>query len=183
MPWSEKPSKLASEKLVEEYDYCASKQITFCEPCRKGKHKKSQFPPYSKRTTAEPLELVHSDVCGKLESKSLSGAEYFVIFIDDKTRFVCVYVIKHKSNVFKKFCEWKTEVEKSLGHCVTTLHTDNGGKYTSTEFEAYLRNEGIKHELTIPKCPEQNGVAERLNKTLIEMVHAMLADSGLVKSF
>ena len=74
--------KLASENLVEEYDYCASKQIKFCEPCLKGKHQRGQFPPYSKRT-AEPLELVHSDVCGKLESKSLSGAENFVTFIND----------------------------------------------------------------------------------------------------
>ena len=175
--------KLASENLVEEYDYCASKQIKFCELCLKGKHQRSQFPPYSKRITTEPLELVHSDVCGKLESKSLSGTEYFVTFINDKTRYVWVYMIKCKSDVFKKFCEWKMEVEKSLGHCVKTLHTDNGSEYTSTEFEAHLRNKGIKHEFTIPKCPEQNGVAERLNRTLIEMVRAMLADSVLVKSF
>ena len=137
--------KLASENFVEEYDYCASKQIKFCEPCLKGKHQRSQFRPYSKRTTTEPLELVHSDICGKLESKSLSCAEYFVTFIDDKTRYVWVYLIKCKSDVFKRFCEWKTEVEKSLGQCVKTLCTDNGGKYTSTEFEKYLRNEGIKH--------------------------------------
>ena len=74
-------------------------------------------------------------------------------------------------------------MEKSLGYCSKTLQTDNGGEYTSTEFEECLRNEGIKHEFTTPKCPEQNGVAERLNRTLIEIVHAMLADSGLVKSF
>ena len=126
--------KLASENLVEEYNYCASEQIKFCEPCLKGKHQRSQFPPYSKRTTTEPLELVHSDVCGKLESKSMSGGEYFVTFIDDKTMYVWVYMIKHRSDVFKTFREWKTEVEKLLGHCVKTLRTDNGGEYTSTEF-------------------------------------------------
>ena len=132
---------------------------------------------------SEPLELVHSDVCGKISSKSLSGAEYFVTFIDNKTRYIWVYVIKKKSDVFKCFCEWKTEVEKSLGRSVKTLRTDNGGKYTSTEFEEYLKKEGIRHELTIPKCPEQNGVTERLNRTLVEMVRSMLADSQLPKSF
>ena len=75
--------KLAKEKLVDEFDYNVSKQIDFCEPCLKGKHQRSRFPPCSERTTTKPLELVHSDVCGKLESKSLSGAQYFVTFIDD----------------------------------------------------------------------------------------------------
>ena len=77
----------------------------------KGKHKRSQFPPHSERMTSEPLELIHSDVCGKLSTKSLGGAEYFVTLTDDKTRYVCVYVIKKKSDVFRVFSEWKTEAE------------------------------------------------------------------------
>ena len=122
-------------------------------------------------------------MCGKLSSKSLGGAEYFVTFIDDKSRYVWAYAIKRKSDVFQKFCEWKLEVEKSLGQSVKILRTDNGGEFTSDEFENYLKREGIKHELTIPKCPEQNGVAERFNRTLVEMVRSMLADSELPKSF
>ena len=175
--------KLAKDKLVEDFDYSLTKEISFCEPCLKGKHKRSQFPPHSERMTSEPLELIHSDVCGKLSTKSLGGAEYFVTLIDDKTRYVWVYVIKKKSDVFRVFSEWKTEAEKSLGRSVKTLRTDNGGEFTSAEFEEYLRKEGIKHELTIPYCPEQNGVAERLNRTLVEMVRSMLADSELPKSF
>ena len=85
--------------------------------------------------------------------------------------------------MFQKFKEWKTDVEKSLGQSVKIFRSDNGGEFTSTEFEEYLKKEGIKHELTIPKCPEQNGVAERLNRTLIEMVRSMLADSELPKLF
>jgi len=92
-------------------------------------------------------------------------------------------VIKRKSDVFKHFCEWKIEVEKPLGQTVRTLHTNNGSEFTSAEFEKYLKKEGIKHELTISKCPEQNGVAERLNRTLVEMVRSMFADSMLFKSF
>ena len=64
-------------------------------------------------------------------------------------------MIKRKSDVFKRFCEWKMEVKKSLGEWVKTLCTDNRGEYTSNEFEEYLRNEGIKHELTISKCTGQ----------------------------
>lgn len=79
--------------------------------------------------------------------------------------------------------EWKTMVEKSTGHNVKTLRTDNGGEYTSREFEDYLKKEGIRHEYTVPKTPEQNGVAERMNRTLVETVRAMLSDSKLPKKF
>ena len=175
--------QLSRDNMVEGFDYNASNDISFCEPCLKGKHRRSQSPLYSEKRKPKPLELIHSDVCGKISSKSLGRAEYFVTFIDDKTRYVWAYAIKKKSDVFQKFCEWKAEVEKSLGQSVKILRTDNGGEFTSDEFEKYLKKEGIKHQLTIPKCPEQNGVAERFNRTLVEMVRSMLADSELPKSF
>ena len=64
-----------------------------------------------------------------------------------------------------------------------TFRTDNGGEYTSSQFENYLKAEGIRHELTVPKTPQQNGVAERLNRTLVEMARSMLLDSKLPKKF
>ena len=70
-----------------------------------------------------------------------------------------------------------------MGQNVNIFRTDNRGEFTSDEFENYLKREGIKHELTIPKCPEQNGIAERLKRTLIEMVRSVLADSKLPKLF
>ena len=79
--------------------------------------------------------------------------------------------------------EWKSLVEKSSGYKVKRLRTDNGGEYTSIEFESYLKKEGIEHQYTIPKTPEQNGVAERMNRTLVETVRTMLADSKLPHSF
>lgn len=142
--------KLAKDKLVDEFDYNELVKIDFCEPCLKGKHQRSQFPLFSERVSTKPLELVHSDVCGKLEMKSLSGAQYFVTFIDDMTKFTWVYVIKNKSDVFKKFCQWKKEVEKLFGQSVKTIRTDNGGEYTSKEFDEYLSEEGVRHELTNP---------------------------------
>ena len=145
--------KLSKVNLVEGFDYCISKEISFCEPCLKGKLQRNQFSAHSERKTSKPLELIHSDVCGKISSKSLSGAEYFVTFTDDKTRYIWVYPIKRKSEVFQKFKEWKTDVEKSLGQSVKIFRSDNGGEFTSTEFEEYLKKEGIKHELTISKCP------------------------------
>ena len=132
----------------------------------------------------EVLGLVHTDVCGKMSTQSLSGAEYFLTFIDDKTHYIWVYVLKHKHEVFDRFQEWKAQVEKSTGCSLKILRSDNGGEYTSNEFRSYLKTEGVRHELTVPKSPEQNGVAERrMNCTLVEMVRAMLSDSRLPQQF
>lgn len=175
--------KLVRDQLVTGLDYDVTKDTNFCEPCLDGKHHRSSFPKSGGRRDTQLLGIVHSDVCGRIEAKSLGGAEYFVTFIDDESRFVCIYVLKHKRDVFERFMEWKTMAEKSTGHNVKTLRTDNGEEYTSREFEDYLKKEGIQHEYTVPKTPEQNGVAERMNRTLVETVRAMLSDSKLPKKF
>ncbi len=128
-----------------------------------GKHHRSQLPTGGGRLSEEALGLIHSDMCGKMSAQSLSGGEYFVTFIDDKTRYVWMYVLKRKDQVFERFLEWKALVENSTGRKLQVLRTDNGGEYTSVEFEHYLKSEGVRHELTVPKTPEQNGVAEQIN--------------------
>ena len=100
------------------------------------------------------LGLVYSDVCGKMSTQSLSGSEYYLTFIDDKTHYTWVYILKRKDQVFEQFLEWKAMAEKSTGQELKVFRTDNGGEFTWTEFEGYLRKEGIKHELTVPKNPE-----------------------------
>ena len=94
--------QLASGNLVEEFDYNASNEISFYEPCVKGKHQRSPFPTtHSEKKKSKPLQLVHSDVCGKLSSKSLGGAEYFVTFIDDKLVMFGHMLSKGKAMHFK----------------------------------------------------------------------------------
>ena len=95
--------KLAKKSL---FDFSPAREISFCEPCVKGKIHRNQFPAHSERITSEPLELVHSDVCRTIASKSLSGSEYFVTFTDDMTRYAWVY-LKRKSEVFGIFKNWK----------------------------------------------------------------------------
>ena len=175
--------KLATDQLVNGLDYDVTKDIKFCEPCVDGKHHRSSIPKFGSRRATKLLEIVHSDVCGRLEAKSLSGAEYFVTFIDDKSRYVWIYILKNKSEVFKKILEWKCMVEKSRGEKIKTLRADNGGECTLKKFEDYLKKNGIRHERTVPKTPEQNGVAERRNRRLRETVRAMLSDSKLPKKF
>lgn len=174
--------KIARERLVHRFDYDQSNPIGFCETCVGGKHHRSPFGSSTTKTT-EVLELVHSDVCGKMREKSLGGAEYFVTFTDDKTRYTWVYILKTKDQVFDCFLQWKLLTEKQSIRKLKTLRTDNGGEYTSNKFEKYLKDEGIRHETTVPKTPEQNGVAERLNRTLVESARSMLLDANLSKSY
>lgn len=111
--------KLARDNLIKDFDFSITKEIQFCESCIAGKQHKNPYPSHAQRRSKEALELIHSDVCGKINAKSLSGGEYFLTFTDDKTRFVWVYIIKNKSEVFDKFCEWKRLVEKSTGKSST----------------------------------------------------------------
>lgn len=172
------------EKMVNGLTLTRSAEVAsgVCVPCADGKQHRTPFQEGT-RKTSRVLELVHSDVCGKMGSKSLSGAEYFVTLIDDFSNYTWIYVLKKKSDVFAVFRRWKALVENYAGESVGTLRTDNGGEYLSTEFQQYLKTQGIRHERTIPKTPEQNGKAERLNRTLLESARSMLSDSGLPKRF
>ena len=77
-------------------------------------------------------------------------------------------MLKQKNEVFSKFVEWKTMIENATGKGVKTLHTDNGGEYTAKDFEQYLKVNGIRHQLTVQKTPEQSGMAERFNRTIVD---------------
>ena len=113
--------KLATEKLVDSFNYDISKELQFCEPCSEEKHHRTRFPINHSKRADEPLDLVHSDLCGKMNTKSLSGAKYFLTFIDDKTRHVWVYILKRKDEVFEPFLEWKAQVEKTIGRKLKAL--------------------------------------------------------------
>ena len=134
-------------------DISSESELTFCESCVQGKSHRLPFQQSYVKRTSNPLELIHSDVCGKVGTRSLGSSEYFV------TRYVWVYILKQKREIFQRFREWKALVEKSSGRKIKIFRTDNGGEYTSTEFSTYLIQEGIKQELTTPHTPQQNGPA------------------------
>ena len=137
-PLNKEPAEVGQARIGQWIQFDMTKEINFCESCVEGKHHRRHFPTIGGKRSVEPLGLVHSDVCGKISTESLSGAEYFLTFIDDTTRYVWVYVLKRKDQVFERFLEWKALVEKSTGRKLKALRTDNGGEYTSTEFETYL---------------------------------------------
>jgi hypothetical protein len=152
---------------------------SFCEGCVEGKMNRKPFKPVGEIRSTRKLQLVHSDVCGPMNTDSIGGRRYFVTFIDDYSRCCKVYFMKRKSEVLEKFKEFEAGVTNESGKKIGTLRTDNGGEYVSNAFTNYLKSKGIHHELTIAHTPEQNGVAERMNRTLLESARAMIAHAEL----
>ena len=123
------------------------------------------------------MDLLIVMFVGRFKTSSLGRGHYFLTCIDDNSQYVWVYILKSKDQVFEKFIEWKALVENLTGWKLKTLRTDNGGEYTSAIFTVYLKREGVHHKFTVPKTLQQNGVAERMNRTLVETVCSMLSDA------
>lgn len=149
--------------------------------CMASKQLRNLFQQHVSSKTKEKLQIVYSDVCGPIQTKSLGGNRYFVSFIDDFFRKLWVYLIKRKSEVLEVFQNFKTMVERSSGQLIKVLRTDGGGEYTSRVFERLCEKEGIEHQVTLPYTPQHNRIAERKNRTIMNMVCSMLNAKKLLK--
>ncbi|KAH9655417.1 Integrase catalytic domain-containing protein [Citrus sinensis] len=176
---SEQGLKILSERKL--LSGLKSVSLPFCEYCVTSKQHRLKF----SRSIAKSkciLDLIHSDVWESPDI-SMRGAKYMVTFIDDYSRRCWVYPIKKKSDVFHVFKEYKARVELESSKKIKCLRTDNGGEYTDGEFLAFCKQEGIQRQFTVAYTPQQNGVAERINRTLTERIRAMLRTAGLPNSF
>jgi hypothetical protein len=149
-----------------------------CNGCAQGKNIKNPFPKRDIKVEGV-LEVIHSDLCGPMSSTSISGYVYYVYFIDDYSCKTWVYFLKSKDEVFNKFEESKALIENLSKRKIKILRSDNGGEYTSKEFENFCKDVEIKRELTTPYNPQKNGVVERKNRTIMEVVKTMIHDQDL----
>ncbi|CAI7799807.1 unnamed protein product [Closterium sp. NIES-53] len=160
-----------------------AKEIGSCPTCLETKFTKFPFSSGTGPAKA-PLTLVHMDVVGPTRAPSLSGSRYFLTIVDDHTRAVWVYPLKTKGEVAVAVLkEWMPRAQRESGHKVKMIRTDNGGEFIGTDFEAVLKKKGIQHQLTTPYNPQQNGVAERFNRTLQEGARTLLGRAGLPDPF
>jgi transposase InsO family protein len=167
---------------VRGVDLIVPREKIDCEVCILGKMTRTPFPKNTDRKS-ELLEIVHSDVCGPMRIESNGNARYFVTFIDDFSKWCEIRLLKKKDEVFKAFEEYKASAEKRTGKSIKYLQSDNGKEFRNERFDAFLKEHGIGRRLTVTNNPEQNGVAERRNRTLVEMARCLLIQSGLPSSF
>ncbi|KAK4387924.1 Retrovirus-related Pol polyprotein from transposon TNT 1-94 [Sesamum angolense] len=154
-----------------------------CEACLQGKQHKKPFPSGTSWRAKAVLELIHTDVCGPMRTPSHEQNRYFILFIDDYSRMTWVYFMREKSEVFKVFKKFKNLVEKQSGRSIKVLRSDRGKEYNNLEFDKFCKEEGIEHQTTVSYNPQQNGVSERKNRTVMEMARSMLQEKHLPKVF
>lgn len=174
--------RLVKEDLLPSLDY---DDEPICVDCVRGKLTKTRKKTAIRSSGA--LEIIHTDISGPYQA-TMCGNKYFITFIDDYSRYGYVYLIKEKSDALEKFKIFKLEVEKQLDKTVKIVRSDRGGEYYGKHgdsgqqmgsFAKFLENCGIVPQYTMPYSPEQNGVAERRNRTLMDMVRSMMNNFNL----
>lgn len=175
--------RIEADELVSGFDLhdCGARIV--CECCLKGKLARKPFPPVTERKSSRPLDLVHTDLCGPMETATPSGNRYLMTVIDDYTRYITVYLLKKKSEAPGRIQQYVRWVENCFGRKPLVIRSDGGGEYVNRELQEFYAAEGIKAQYTTPYSPQQNGVAERRNRSLQEMAICMLADAGLGKLY
>ncbi|GKB95209.1 zinc finger, CCHC-type containing protein [Tanacetum coccineum] len=166
--------EMSKDELIPAIDENPDK----CTTCMLTKITRQPFKSITRKSVI--LELIHSDLCDFHATPSLGNKKYVITFIDDASRFCYVYLLHAKDEALDKFRIYKTEVELQQNDLTKTLRTDRGGEYYDPVFFQYV---GIIHETTAPYTPQQNGVAERKNRALKEMVNSMFSYLGLSEGF
>ena len=178
LTWHKRLGHMNSEFMAKEQIKSSIGNIDkyTCEVCLKNKSTRiiSRISPIKAK---RPLQKIHTDLAGPITPISLGGNRYVVTFTDDFSRFSWVFLCNEKSGCFEAFKEFKKMVENEFDQKIAFLHCDNGGEYTSNEFKRFARKEGIQLQYTVPHSPEQNGVAERLNRVLFDMTRCFINDS------
>ena len=166
--------KLQDQKMATGLDFDSVGKGEFCEACIFGKSHRHKFVRFNLVEALEMLDMIVTDVVGPMEVLGLSREKYFVTFIDVKSRFIEVYCLRFKSGVFAAYKRFEARYTTELGRKVKCLCSDNGGEYTSKAMEDYLKSRGTVHQLTHADSPQENGIAERVNRTLVEMARACM---------
>ncbi|GJV27832.1 pol polyprotein [Tanacetum coccineum] len=148
-----------------KYETCVEAKLTRT-PCK------------SVKRTTEPLDMIHTNICDLKSLPTKGGNKYFIMFIYLCTKYCYVYCLKSKDEAIEKFVLYKTKVKNQLGKKIKVVRSDRGGEYMAPFAKLYAKH-GIRHKFTASYSPQQNSIAERKNRTLKEMVTAMLISSGM----
>ncbi|GJW47252.1 putative ribonuclease H-like domain-containing protein [Tanacetum coccineum] len=176
-------NKLVMRNLVRGLPLKIFENDHSCVACQKGKQHKASYKIKLVSSISQPLQMLHIDLFGPTSIRSLNHKTYCLVVTDDFSRFSWVFCLHTKdetSRILKKFI---TEIENQLNHKVKVIRCDNGTEFKNREMNEFCKSKGIKREFSNARTPQQNGVAERKNRTLIEAARTMLADSLLLVTF
>ncbi|GJW23726.1 ribonuclease H-like domain-containing protein [Tanacetum coccineum] len=176
-------NKLVKENLVRDLPLKRFENDQTCVACLKGKQHRASCKTKAFNPITKPLFMLHMDLFGPTFVSSLMHKKYCLVVTDDYSRFSWVFFLTTKdetSEILKFFIK---EVENLVDKKVKIIRSDNGTEFKNKVMDDFCREKGIKREYSVARTPQQNGVAERKNRTLIEAARTMLADSKLPTTF
>lgn len=150
-----------------------------CEGCMAGKQRWTSFPAKAEDRAEKVLELVYGDLCGPISPPTPRGSKYFLLLVDDRSRYMWVKILCSKDQAVAAIKQFQAEAEAETGKKLGALRTDRGGEFTSVDFMEYCTESGIRRQLTAPYSPQQNGVVERRNGTVMASARSLLKAKGL----
>jgi hypothetical protein len=154
-----------------------------CDGCLIGKQRRTPFPAEANYRATERLDLVHGDLCGPISPPTHGGKRYFLLLVDDKTRYMWIVLLSRKDEAPAAIKRWQASVEVETRVKLRVLRTDRGGEFTSTEFGEYCADRGVRRHLTAPYSPQQNGVVERRNQSVVGTARCLLKAKGVPNEF
>ncbi|KAI3718149.1 hypothetical protein L6452_19002 [Arctium lappa] len=172
-------NKLVRGKLVKGLPELKYEKEHLCATCEKGKMKRAAHKPKPEPSTSFPLELLHMDLCGPMRTQSLGGKKYVLVIVDDYSRYTWVKFLRSKDETPEVLISFLKTTQVKLQRQVKFLRTDNGTEFKNKIVDDYLDSVGISHQFSTARTPQQNGVVERRNRTLVEAARTMLSQSDL----
>ena len=150
-----------------------------CDTCIVTKQRRAPFPAKAKYRAATPLELVHGDLCGPISPATPTGRRFFLLLVDDATRYMWIALLSAKSDAAATIKRIKASAELEVGRPLRVLRIDNGGEFTANEFADYCADAGVQRHFSAPYTPQQNGVVERRNQTVLATARALLKERAM----
>ncbi|GKA99956.1 putative ribonuclease H-like domain-containing protein [Tanacetum coccineum] len=165
---------LARKDLVRGLPRLKFEKDHLCSACQLGKSKKFSHKPKSENTNMEVLHTLHMDLCGPMRVQSINGKKYILVIVDDYSRFTWVKFLRSKDETPEFVINFLKQIQVGLNKIVRYIRTDNGTEFVNQVMSKYYEGVGIFHQKSVPRTPQQNGVVERRNRTLVEAARTMM---------
>ncbi|GKA12363.1 retrovirus-related pol polyprotein from transposon TNT 1-94 [Tanacetum coccineum] len=145
-----------------------------CLACEQGKSKKASLPPKLAPSIESKLELLHMDLCGPMMVASINGKKYILVIVYDYSRYTWIYFLRTKDEAPDMIIDFINQVQRNLKALILTIRTDNGTEFKNKKIRAFYAKLGIDYKTSIARTPQQNGVVEQRNQTLVEAARTTL---------
>ncbi|KAI3681369.1 hypothetical protein L6452_36163 [Arctium lappa] len=176
-------NSLSSKELVSGLPQHSYAKESLCSACEKGKQTKASFKSKHVSSVTSPLQLLHMDLFGPVNIQSIAGKKYTLVIVDEYSRYTWVIFLRCKSDTPEELISFVKKMEVLNNLTVRSIRSDHGTEFKNSSLNNFFENKGISHNFSSVRTPQQNGVAERRNRTIIEAARSMLSDSHLPTQF